>query len=201
MPKHIDNVPALAEFRPPWITEDGNEVEIDKDKLKKYIHGLVTDKAKAQDARDDEATKVKDLTGQVDTLQKQVDEKNGPDSTALVEAERSKTKAAEERAKAAELETTRLLAGLEAGLTPAQSKRLSGSTKEELEEDAKEFAKDLGVDPKKSKEGSEDPDEGEEGDEPFQFPQHLVGAGGGKPLSPTDDIEKAVDGILGRSYF
>jgi hypothetical protein len=52
---------------------------------------------------------------------------------------------AEQAAQAAQLEAARLRAASVHGLTEAQAKRLVGSTPEELEADAKEFAKELGT--------------------------------------------------------
>lgn len=185
MPKHIDNVPKIDEFRPPWMTEDGQEVEIDKDKLKRYIHNLVVDKAKAQDSRDEAANKVKDLDAQVDTLQKQVDEKD-PDAATKVAAEREKTKQAEDRALKAEQALTRLEVATEAGLTPAQAKRLQGSTKEELEADAKSFAEELGIE---SSGASDNDDVDDEGRTQPRLSQRSLVTPGSRLGSGSDEID------------
>lgn len=185
MPKHIDNVPKIDEFRPPWMTEDGQEVEIDKDKLKRYIHNLVVDKAKAQDSRDEAANKVKDLDAQVDTLQKQVDEKD-PDAATKVAAEREKTKQAEDRALKAEQALTRLEVAAEAGLTPAQAKRLQGSTKEELEADAKSFAEELGIE---SSGASDNDDVDDEGRTQPRLSQRSLVTPGSRLGSGSDEID------------
>lgn len=58
-----------------------------------------------------------------------------------------KRAAADARADAAELRATRLEVAHEKGLTPAQAKRLVGSTREELEADADEVLKDFPVTP------------------------------------------------------
>ncbi len=50
---------------------------------------------------------------------------------------------AEQAAQAAQLESARLRAASKHGLTEAQARRLVGSTAEELEADAQEFAKEL----------------------------------------------------------
>lgn len=176
MPKHIDNVPKLDDFRPPWVTEDGQEVEIDKDKLKRYIHNLAVDKAKAQDSRDEAVNKVKGLETTVGDLQKQVDEKD-PDAATKVAAERDKTKQAEDRASQAELALTRLEVAIEAGLTPSQAKRLAGSTKEELEADAKSFAEELGIQPESSKDDDEVDDDTDGRTQPVLQQRSLVTPG------------------------
>lgn len=51
--------------------------------------------------------------------------------------------AAEQRAQAAELKATRLEVAAEKGLTPAQAKRLVGTTRDELEADADEVLRDF----------------------------------------------------------
>lgn len=61
--------------------------------------------------------------------------------------EAEKRAASEARAEAAELRATRLEVAHEKGLTPAQAKRLVGTTREELEADADEVLRDFPVAP------------------------------------------------------
>lgn len=61
--------------------------------------------------------------------------------------EAEKRAAAEQRAVDAELRATRLEVAHEKGLTPAQAKRLVGTTREELEADADEVLRDFPVAP------------------------------------------------------
>lgn len=158
MPKHIDNVPKLAEFRPPWITEDGTEVDIDKDKLKKYIHGVILDKAKALDSRDDAAESLKAAEAERDEYKGQVDGKD-PDSAKKIEKLEKQVKDAEAAVAKAELANERLTVITEKGLDATQAKYLSGDTKEELEARADEILKDFGAKPEADDEDDEDEDE------------------------------------------
>ena len=66
--------------------------------------------------------------------------------------------AAEKRATEADLRATRLDVAFAKGLTPAQAKRLVGSTREELEADADEVLRDFPVAPKQ---GGRGPDMGQ----------------------------------------
>lgn len=157
MAKHIENVPSLKDFRAPWESETG-EAEIDKDKLKKFIHNLITDKAKAQDARDEEVEKAKAIETERDELKETLDSKDPDASKKIAKAERERD-AAKEAAKAADLRADRLEVAMDKGLTPAQAKRLQGETKEELEADADEILELFG---KPSEKDPEDDDEDED---------------------------------------
>lgn len=77
--------------------------------------------------------------------------------------------AAEKRAADAELKALRLEVAAEKGLTPAQAKRITGTTKEELEADADDFLESIKSDDK--------------GSPPSGKPQEDLKGGG----DPTDD--------------
>lgn len=83
-------------------------------------------------------TKVRDL----EPLAKRAQEQ---DEATKSEVQRALDRAAqaEQAAQAAQLDAARLRAATVHGLTEAQAKRLVGSTPEELDADAKEFAKEL----------------------------------------------------------
>lgn len=192
MSKHIDSVPKLTEFRPPWQTADGTEVEINKETLTKFIHNLITDKAKALDSRDEAKAEAEKVATERDELKSQADSKD-PDSAGKIAKAEQKAKDAEAAAVAAELRADRAEVAAEKGLTPAQAKRLQGSTKDELAADADEFIKDLA--PAKSD------DEDEEGEEAAGrlVPRGLNLNNGGDP-APTStqepDYEKLAAQIL-----
>jgi hypothetical protein len=160
MSKHVDSVPKLAEFRPPWITEDGNEVEINKDTLKKFLHNLITDKAKALDSRDELKESLATVTAERDDFKSQVDSKD-PDSAGKIAKLEQKVKDAEAKLAKSEIATARAEIASEKGLTAKQAKRLQGETREELEADADELLEDLGITP-----GNEKDDDDEDDDEP-----------------------------------
>lgn len=92
----------------------------------------------------------------------------------LDRAEADKTEAerraaAEQRAVDAEQRATRLEVAHEKGLTPAQAKRLVGTTREELEADADEVLRDFPVTPSappKKTPPAPDPSQGPKGDPP-----------------------------------
>lgn len=78
--------------------------------------------------------------------------------------EAEKRAAAEQRAVDAELRATRLEVAHEKGLTPAQAKRLVGTTREELEADADEVLRDFPTTPAKSAGPKPDPSQGARGE-------------------------------------
>jgi hypothetical protein len=67
-------IPKFEEFKAPWeldangqpLAEDAQV--IDKGKLKKHLYNLLGDKDKAQTARDTNASKIGELTAQIETL-------------------------------------------------------------------------------------------------------------------------------------
>lgn len=79
-------------------------------------------------------------------------------------SEAEKRAAAEQRAADAEMRATRLEVAHEKGLTPAQAKRLVGSTKEELEADADEILRDFPTTPAKPAAPKPDPSQGARGE-------------------------------------
>lgn len=87
--------------------------------------------------------------------------------------EAEKRVAAEERATAAELKVVRLEVAAEKGLTPAQAKRLIGSTREELEADADDIITTLPAAPAKPNAPAPDPSQGPRGTPPNTRPTSL----------------------------
>lgn len=197
MAKHIDLVPDLSEFRPPWESADGTVNEVDVEKLKKYVHGLTRDKAKAQDAREEALEKIKSLEAEKGELQSKVNSKD-PNLAGQLAAEQDKVKAAEERARKAELSTLRLEVAFEAGLSPKQAKRVQGETQEEIEADVKDLAETFGI-----KQGSEE--ESDEQDDLRTQPRvqkNLVN-GGDRGSSGVEhvDFDKVAAEIMGSGPF
>jgi hypothetical protein len=78
--------------------------------------------------------------------------------------ETEKRAAADARADAAELRATRLEVAHAKGLTPAQAKRLVGTTREELEADADEVLRDFPTTPAKQAAPKPDPSQGARGE-------------------------------------
>lgn len=126
----------FEDWTPPWGADDE---KLDIDKVKKLIFGHTQDKAKLQASnasltkeRDEANQKVKDFEtkdlSEVDRLKR--------------ENEELKSKSA---APADDLRADRLEVALEKGLTAAQARRLSGSTREELEADADSYIEEHGI--------------------------------------------------------
>lgn len=106
--------------------------------------------------------------------------------------------AAEARAEAAETRAMRIEVALDAGLTVAQAKRLSGTSRAELEADAKEFAATL-----KPASGDADGGDGNGGDgagngstpPPSRKPVPDLQGGGDTTKATDKDIRAVVDSI------
>lgn len=174
-------VPKLEEYRAPWETEAGEDAEIDKGKLKKYIHGLLTDKDRLQ------AT-VTEITTERDTLKTEKDAaaREGESETDRLKRENDELKAAAGKAPEKDLEIMRLNVALEKGLSKVQAKRLVGNTEEELAADADALMQEFGGS------GNTDGDEGV----PRSQPRKLINPGDPEPDADTViDIDKALESI------
>jgi len=187
MGKHTDALGKIEDYQAPWETAAG-ETEIDKDRLKRFLFGLASDKAKAQDARDEFETKATESQTEAKAAQKKLEDGTNPDLAKELETERAKT--ATEKTRADEAERQNLVRDIAAdkGLTPAQAKRLQGSTKDELEKDADELVKTFGV------EGRTDGDDGDEdgGDEPLRRTPRR-GTNPGDPQGGPQKVTKEPD--------
>lgn len=94
------------------------------------------------------------------------------DKADAEKGEAEKRAAAEARAEAADLRALRVEVAYEKGLTPAQAKRLVGSTREELEKDADEILVDFPV-TKAPATPKPDPSQGPRGGDPAGRPTSL----------------------------
>jgi len=164
VPKHLDAVKPLSEFRAPWETEDGSEAEINKVTLKKYIHNLITDKAKAQDARDETVEKLTKAETDLAEAKEAAATANGPEVQKQIDKltkERDDLKAEVDK-RDAEKAAADLRAEVLGDFTeknPKAAKYVTGTTKEELEASLAEVKEDWGItdeDP-----DNEDPDDDE----------------------------------------
>lgn len=196
--KYSSKVPALADYKPSWVNEDGEITNVEA--AIKAIHTLMVDKAKAQDAREDALAENKDLAKERDELQEQVDNKNSPDAQVEIQKAKDKADKAEAEAKKANDRADRLEVAMEKGLTPAQAKRLQGENKEELEADADEILELFGK-PKSNDDGEDDDDD----DEVSTTPKSRVRlTNGGDPKNGADtepDYEKIAAEIGGDRVF
>lgn len=151
MPKGTKTeLPKLDEWKAPWeVDADGNDIpaddqEIDAAKLKKYLHGLLSDKSRLRAQVDETTAEAEELQ------QKLADAKSPEDLTKLQEEnarlvrERDEAKQKSSNSADADLRALKLEIALDKGLTKRQAARLVGKTKEELEEDADALIAEFG---------------------------------------------------------
>lgn len=121
-------------------------------------------------ALDAERARNKELEKELTKFRKAEQDKLDADKS-----EAEKRAAAEERAAAAELRATRLEVAAAKGLTPAQAKRLQGTTREELEADADQILIDFPVAaaPAGPTAPKPDPSQGSKGNPPAARPSSL----------------------------
>jgi hypothetical protein len=126
--------------------------------------------AKVKEAEDADKTEVERLTGQVATLTKQAE-------AAQAKADRFEIAAAK-------------------GLSLAQARRLVGSTKEELEQDADEMRAELGLD----KSDDEKSDDEKKDEDKGGRPSEKLKPGASNEADEEPDPGKLADSILGSSF-
>jgi hypothetical protein len=100
---------------------------------------------------------------------KEIEDKDKSESEKA--AERAAT--AEKRAQEAELRAMRLEVAVSKGLTPAQAKRLVGTTQEELEADAEEFLESIRPDDKGKPPGGKPREDLRGGGDPSDEPEEM----------------------------
>lgn len=190
----------LEEFLLPWEKDkDGKKLdepaEIDVERLRKYVYGVLEDKEKAQAARDDATVERDGVKNELDELRK----KNETDEQRR-EREQAEAKAEVERLRKGETERRKIEAIEDAfkdqGITLDRAKRLAKRIGPEVEEkdwltEAKELVEDgfrIAPEKPKAKEGEESDDDG---DEP---PEELVpvrrATRNGKQVTPEDPSRK-----------
>lgn len=203
MGKHADAVKPFADFRAPWETEAGDEAEIDKPKLKRYIHNLVADKAKAQDSRDD--TEVARKSAETERDEAKADaEKASPDESNKKVAKLTKDLAdvtAERDTLVSNKERDDLRSEVLGDLDPKYAKYVNGETRDELEKALEDVKKDFGLDDKKDKDEDDENDEVEVRTRPRSKLTNGSDPDSGKGGSDEIDFDKVADDILGRSIF
>lgn len=158
----------IADFKAPWEIDDKgvdipeDEQVIDKERLKTYLFGLVSDKEKAQNARDAAIRERDTAKTDLDTLRREHESDEDRRQRELKEAR----DAAEESGKS----TTELLRmrvalnqdGITAKQALALAARLTGSTEDELDADAKRFIADFGLPKVGGDDGGRGDDDGED---------------------------------------
>lgn len=158
--KHKDAVKAFDEFRAPWETADGSEADIDKPKLKRYIYNLVTDKANAQDAREDALADLATAETERDEAKKQAEDSNGVEAQKQIDKLTKKVEdlTAERDGLVKDKEQADLRAEVLGDLDPKYAKYVKGETQEELEASLEEVKKDFNLESSNEEEEEEDED-------------------------------------------
>lgn len=204
MGKHTDELKTFEEFRAPWETEGGTDAEIDKSRLKRWIFNLLSDKAKAQDAREEAAEKVTSLESDLEQAKTEAASANGDEAQRKID--RLEKQLTEAKEKAAKLEADKELSDLRAevlgNLDPKYAKYVKGETREELEKSLEEIKADFGLDD----EGGDDEDEPE--DEglvvrttPRARLKNVADPKNGKPGEAEIDFDKVAGEIVGSGIF
>lgn len=145
--KHVEAVPAFDQFRAPWESEGGTDAEIDKPKLKRWIHNILVDKGKAQDSRDDAVADLEEVTAERDDFQKQAEASNGEEATKkIAKLEKQVADLTSERDELVSANEERdLRAKVLVGLPDKYAKRVIGKTEDELKASLKELAEDFDI--------------------------------------------------------
>lgn len=141
-----DELPGKVEdWKAPWeVDKDGEDVaeedqKLDAARLKRYLFGLLKDKARFR-------TQVNELTTNNTALEEQIAAADDPEKVKKLQADLVKAQKERDDAKSgAGLEVIKLRVALEKGLTARQAKRLQGTTEEEIEADADEILEDFGT--------------------------------------------------------
>lgn len=115
---------------------------------------------------------------------------------------------AERRSDEAEGKLLRLEVAVEKGLTPRQAKRLSGTTRDELEEDADELLEDFGGKGEKPDpdDDEHDDDDGSDADDDAgtsserRRPREQLRPGGKPDAKPATDTDQIAERVLGTSF-
>jgi hypothetical protein len=168
-------LPKFEDFKAPWeLDSAGNPIEADKqevdaEKLKKHLYNVLSDKEKAQTARDGALGKVTELTGKVTELETAAQGKANEGKTELEKLQAS-IDALTKRAADAEFAKDRLSVLTDHKIDPKAHDLLTGKTLDEMKASAERLV-ELGLVVKEGSTG-----EGNGGGQ---------GAGQGNPLDTT----------------
>lgn len=150
---------------------------------------------------------IANLEQQVESLRDKASKHDEAEKAKLGDVERltADLKEATDKATKAELTLARVTAGVNAGLSIAQSKRLSGEKPEDFEADAKAFAEELGIKTPSADAAPKDDAEKPSGEKdisnhrgtsPTQQPADATPRGGrASEVEPDEDLRKILDEI------
>lgn len=191
MPKYIDQLGSFENFE---FSSVLTAEEIDREKLKKYVFGLLTDKAKAQDARDVAKAETAEVQTELDTANAELSSKAPADLQKKLQKAESERDDWKSKFEGLELGNLAIQVAKDKGLSDTQAKYLKGTTKDELEASADEFIKDNNITPK----GDEDEDQDDEGNPLYRTPRSTINPGDPNPRAGAEkvvDIEAVVAGF------
>lgn len=207
MGKHTDALKPFDEFRAPWETADGSEAEIDKAKLRRFIYNLMSDKAKAQDARDEVNEALETAKSDLEEAQAEAASANGEEAQKKIDRLQAKVDSlTSERDKLVSANEARELRAEVLGdferEHPKAAKYVQGETREELEASLEAVKEDFGI-----TESDGDEDEDDDDEPPVRTAPRRKGLrnsadpDNGKGADEPVDFDKAADEILGTSIF
>jgi len=193
-------VPKFEEFKAPWeIDSAGNPIEADKqevdpEKLKKHLWNLLSDKDKAQAARDSALGKVTELNSKVTELETAAQGKANEGKTEIEKLQES-INALTKRATDAEYNSTRLKVLTANKIDPKAHDLLTGKTLDEMNASAAKLV-ELGLVVKESASTEGKGGEGEgEGNPLNTTPRTRLNPGDPKP---DEGGELSVDDFVKR---
>lgn len=201
MGKHTDALKPFDEFRAPWETESGDEAEIDKSKLKRFIFNLIGDKAKAQDAREDAIEAQKTAEAERDEAKTEAANANPAEAQKKIEKLEAENKSLKEAADAREKadEHEKLRQEVLGDLDPKYAKYVQGEDREALEKSLEAVKADFGI--KDSSDDDEDDDEPKVRTRPRSGLRNPADELSGKGGEGEIDYDKVADQILGSGPF
>ena len=137
-------LPKFEDFKAPWeVDAAGNAIEADKqevdpEKLKKHLWNVLSDKEKAQTARDAALTQIGTLTTERDTLKSAAEAKANEGKTELQKLQESMD-ALTKRAELAEHDKDRLAVLTQHKIKPEAHSLLTGKTLAEMTASAEQL--------------------------------------------------------------
>jgi len=196
--KHTDALKSLDEFRAPWETEGGTDAEIDKPKLRRFIFNLLTDKAKAQDARDEADEALKTAEKELETAQAEAAEANGAEAQKKIDKlqKRVDDLTVERDKLVSDKEVSELRSEALKDIDPKFHDWIQGTTQDELDASIEKFKETFGIED--GEPGDEDdPDEPTVRTTPRPILKNAADPKNGKPADQEIDWDKVADGIVG----
>jgi hypothetical protein len=156
--KHQDKIGTLENFRAPWETESGEEVDVNKTTLKRLLFNLKLGEAKAQDAADDAKADLATAETERDEAKEQA--ANANPAEAQKQIDRLTQKVADLTAERDGLVKAKEHADLRAevigDLDPKYAKYVQGEDREALEKSLADVKADFGIESGDGDEGDED---------------------------------------------